>query len=107
MRAVRGMEVNQDTLALDAIDRVGPGNHYLMDEHTFRFMKTEHYYPSSLINRKGREDWENEGKQDARQRAILITKDILANHQPLPIEKQVMDWIEDNFSETLILTKNR
>jgi trimethylamine--corrinoid protein Co-methyltransferase len=105
MRAVRGIEVNQDTLALDAIDRVGPGNHFLMDDHTFRYMKTEHYYPSPVINRDGREDWEKEGKKDARQRAIQIARDILSNHQPLPIKKEVKTWIEDKYSGTLILTK--
>jgi trimethylamine--corrinoid protein Co-methyltransferase len=105
MRAVRGIEVNQDTLALDAIDRVGPGNHFLSDQHTFQYLRSEHYFPSSVLNRKGREEWEAEGGSDARQEAIRIAKDLLASHQPLPIDPEICAWIENKFAETLVLTK--
>jgi len=105
MRAVRGIEINSDTLALDAIDRVGPGSHFLGDQHTFRYLRSEHYFPSSVLNRKGREEWESEGKKDARQEAIRIARDLLSSHQPLPINPEVCSWIESEFAETLILTK--
>jgi len=105
MRAVRGIEVNPETLALDAIDRVGPGSHFLSDQHTFRFLRSEHYFPSNVLNRKGREEWEAEGGSDARQEAIRIARELLASHQPLPIEPEICAWIENEFDETLILTK--
>jgi trimethylamine--corrinoid protein Co-methyltransferase len=41
MRVVRGIEVNDETLALDAIDEVGPGGHYLTAKHTLRHMRSE------------------------------------------------------------------
>jgi trimethylamine--corrinoid protein Co-methyltransferase len=104
MRAVRGIEVNQETLALEAIDRVGPGNHFLADEHTRRHMRSEHYFPSRVLNRQGREQWEAEGGQDARRQAVQIARDLLVNHHPLTIESQITNWIEQEFSETLILT---
>ena len=40
MRVVRGIEVNDETLALDVIDEVGPGGHYLMAKHTLRHMRS-------------------------------------------------------------------
>ncbi|MBU0511254.1 MAG: trimethylamine methyltransferase family protein [Chloroflexi bacterium] len=103
MRAVRGIEVNAETLALDAIDRVGPGNHYLMDEHTLRYMRTEHYFPSEVINRQGRYDWEADGATDARFRAQEIARRILAEHKPTPIDPDVVAWIKERFASSLVL----
>ncbi|MCJ7715425.1 MAG: trimethylamine methyltransferase family protein [Anaerolineales bacterium] len=104
MRAVRGIEVNDETLALDAIDRVGPGNHFLMDEHTMRYFRTEHLFPSKVINRQGRDEWESDGSKDARTRAQEIARDILEKHQPTPLNADVDDWIQKQFASTLILS---
>ena len=103
MRAVRGIEVNQETLALEAIDRVGPGSHYLADPHTYRHMRTEHYFPSRVLDRQGREEWEADGKRDARQRAVSIARELLASHQPQPIDPQVIQKVKQEFSPTLII----
>jgi len=65
MRVVRGIEVNDETLALDVIDEVGPGGHYLMSDHTIRHMRSEFYYPSAVVDRQGREMWQQDGGQDA------------------------------------------
>ncbi len=107
MRAVRGIEVNTDTLALDAIDRVGPGNHYLMDKHTLRYMRTEHYFPSNVINRQSRGDWEKDGAKDARFRAKEIARRILAEHKPTPIDPEVDAWIKERFASSLVLVNSK
>ena len=106
MRAVRGIEVNEETLALDAIDRVGPGNHYLMDEHTIRYMRTEHYFPSDVINRQGRHDWEADGAKDARSRAKEIARRILAEHEPTSIDPDVVAWVKERFVSSLVLVNS-
>jgi trimethylamine---corrinoid protein Co-methyltransferase len=103
MRAVRGIEVNEDTLALDAIARVGPGGHYLADDHTYRYMRTEHYYPSDVIDRRGRDEWAKDGAEDAWTRAKKIARDILSHHEPEPIDPEVVEWIKEQFADTLVL----
>ena len=103
MRAVRGIEVNDVTLALDAIDRVGPGGHYLMDEHTLRHMRTEHYYPSAVFDRQGREMWEQAGGTDAWTRAKEIARRILAEHEPEPLNPDTDTWIRERFASSLVL----
>jgi trimethylamine--corrinoid protein Co-methyltransferase len=102
MRAVRGVEVNDDTLALTAIDRVGPGGHFLMDEHTLRYMRTEHYYPSDVFDRRGRELWEEAGATDAWTRAKKAARRILAEHEPEPLDPEVDSWIRERFASSLI-----
>ncbi len=103
MRAVRGIEVNDDTLALEAIERVGPGGHYLADEHTMRYMRTEHYYPSDVFDRRGRDEWAADGSEDAWKRARRIARNILENHQPEPLDPAVDGWIKEQFADTLML----
>ena len=103
MRAVRGIEVDDDTLALDVIDRVGPGGHYLMEEHTLRYMRTEHYYPSAVFDRQGREAWEEAGGTDAWTRAKEIARRILAEHQPEALDPATDAWIRERFASSLVL----
>ena len=100
---MRGIEVNDDTLALDVIDQVGPGGHYLMDEHTLRYMRTEHYYPSAVFDRQGREMWEEAGGMDAWTRAKGIARRILAERRPEPLYPQVDEWIRGRFVSSLVL----
>jgi trimethylamine--corrinoid protein Co-methyltransferase len=106
MRAVRGIEVNNDTLALDAVDRVGPGNHYLADKHTLRYMRTEHYIPSEVINRQSRHDWDVDGAKDARSRAKEIARRILAEYEPTPLDPDVDTWIKEQFASSLVLVNS-
>jgi trimethylamine--corrinoid protein Co-methyltransferase len=102
MHAVRGIQINDETLALDAIDRVGPGGHYLMDEHTLRHMRTEHYFPSAVFDRQGREMWEQAGATDAWTRAKEIARRILAEHQAEPLASEVDAWIRQRFASALV-----
>jgi trimethylamine--corrinoid protein Co-methyltransferase len=97
MRAVRGIEINDDTLALETIDRVGPGGHFLMEDHTLQHMRTETYFPSAVFDRQPREVWEKRGGQDAWQRAKSLTRRILAEHKPEPLDPQVDQWIKEQF----------
>jgi trimethylamine--corrinoid protein Co-methyltransferase len=103
MRAVRGIEVDDDTLALDAIARVGPGGHYLADEHTLRYLRTEHYFPSDVFDRRGRDEWDLDGGHDAWSRAREAAQKILATHRPDPLDPEVDAWIREQFASTLVL----
>jgi trimethylamine--corrinoid protein Co-methyltransferase len=97
MRAVEGIEVNEETLALDVIDRVGPGGHFLMEEHTMRHMRSELYYPSPIFDRKKRELWEQDGASDAWERAREAARRILEEHQAEPLGSDLDAWIWKQF----------
>jgi trimethylamine--corrinoid protein Co-methyltransferase len=94
MRALRGVEVNDEALAVEAIDRVGPGGHYLMDAHTLQFMRSEFFYPA-LAERSNRAAWEAAGKQDIRARAAARVAELLAAHQPPGLPPEVDGAIRD------------
>jgi len=88
MRALQGIEVNENTLALKVIDKVGPGGNYLAEAHTVKHMRSELFFPK-VSDRSLREEWISKGGKDARERAREIAKNILAEHKPLPIPSDI------------------
>jgi trimethylamine--corrinoid protein Co-methyltransferase len=97
MRAVRGIEINSETLAIEVIDRVGPGGHFLLDPHTTQFMRQEHHYPSKVFDRQRRDRWNQAGAKTAWERAKDAARNILAEHIPDPINPEIDAWIRDRF----------
>lgn len=55
-RILRGIPVTDETKALDVMNDVGPGGHFLEHDHTYNRFKTEIWRPD-LIDRSGWEDW--------------------------------------------------
>lgn len=97
LRVLEGIEVNDDTLALDVVDQVGPGGHYLTADHTVRYMRSEFYYPSDVVDRQDWEMWQQDGGKRAVERARTIAREILAEHQPRPLEADVDRWVRERF----------
>ena len=97
-RITRGIEVNEDTLAVDVIRNVGPNGHYLREEHTRRYYKNEFWYPK-LSDRRNYEEWEMMGKTSFKERTAARVRDILATHQPSPINPETEQVIEKVLAE--------
>ena len=79
LRCVRGIEVNDETLALDQIRDVcigGPG-HYLGTNQTLSRMQRDYVYPN-LGDRTSPKEWAEKGKPGLRERAIAKKETILA-----------------------------
>jgi len=83
-----GFEVNDETLAVDVIGRVGPGGHYLSQSHTLRFTKAERWFPT-LLDRQTRDAWVKNGSRDLLQRAGKKTKEILDSHVPTKLPSDI------------------
>jgi trimethylamine--corrinoid protein Co-methyltransferase len=84
-RILGGIRVSQETLAVDVIERVGPGGHYLTQEHTRRNFKAEAWFPA-LMDRQMRRTWEAAGSKSMADRIRTQVLDILKEHEPLPLE---------------------
>lgn len=97
MRVLRGVEVSAPALAVEAIDRVGPGGHYLMDDHTLRFMRSEFFYPR-LADRQNRAAWEESGKEDTRARAMARVEELLREHLSPGLPPAVDAAVRDKFN---------
>ena len=79
LRCVRGIEVTEETLALDQMREVclgGPG-HYLGTDQTLSRMELDHVYPK-LANRSSPKEWDELGKPDLVRKATARKEDILS-----------------------------
>ena len=72
-RVRRGIEVNDETLATDLMIEKGPGQDYLVEDHTLRHMRGEFFMPT-LANRQKREKLED--GQDALSRAKAFVQSL-------------------------------
>jgi len=75
-----GVLVNDEQMAVDIIDKVGPGGHYLAEDHTMAHFR-ENWAPT-LINRLRIDGWKAEGSKSMGQRAKEKCQDIINNHKP-------------------------
>jgi len=92
-RFMQGLEVSEETLALDVIDEVGPHGDFLGVKHTLRHYK-EDWYPG-LLDRNNFEGWVATGGKTLRQRARERVEEILAEHQPEPLPPDIQRRIDE------------
>ncbi|NQW11879.1 MAG: trimethylamine methyltransferase family protein [Alphaproteobacteria bacterium] len=89
MRTLKGIEVTEESLALDVIDQVCRGEgHFLGHPQTLALMNTEYLYPG-VMNRDSRADWEEKGSRDIRETARAEAARVLAEHFPTVIDPAV------------------
>jgi len=80
----KGIEVNEETLAVDEICKAGPGGKYLDTGHTKKYASS--LWKPTLMDRQSYEEWEKQGKKTMRDRVIEKTRDIIANFEG-PVSK--------------------
>jgi len=97
-RALRGIAISDETLAIDVIENVGPGGQYLNQRHTLKYLEKEHYLPI-IINRQKREKWERAGSKDLREVAREEAKRILKEHQPEALDRSVEENLKNIIKE--------
>lgn len=95
LRLIKGIDVNDQTLAVDAIRRVGVGGHYLADKHTMEWFKKELLIPSDLVDRQNLNAWKKLGSKDTVQRARDIVQRILKDHKPDPLPADIEKNLDD------------
>jgi len=89
-RTIRGIEVNADSLSVEAMREVcleGPV-HYLGHEQTLNLMKRDYVYPE-VGDRLSPKDWAEQGSTDVLQRAKARVDEILGGDRPSHIPDDV------------------
>ncbi len=92
-RIIRGMEVNEESLALDVIARVGPGGNFIHEKHTLHHFRKEHWNPE-LMDRSSYGKWRQDGSKTLGQRANEKVKQILVEYHPKPLSPEQLKQIE-------------
>jgi len=85
---LRGIVVDDEHLAAEVIHRVGPGGHFLADDHTLKHFRKQFWFPA-LLDRSRWADWEAAGRITLGQRVRQRVKDILKRFEPTPLDASV------------------
>jgi len=94
-RFMRGIKVDDETLAIDVINNVGPGGHYLSEDHTMKHFKTETWFPT-LISRTRYDGWKTmEGGTTMGDRVAQKMRDILKTHEVPTLPDDVLKKIDE------------
>ena len=94
LRTARGIEVNDETLALDLIKKTGYGGNYLAEEHTATRFRKELFIPK-LYSREPYDTWEKGGNKLAIDNARERVKKILTEHEPRELDPIVVAAMEE------------
>jgi len=106
LRFTQGLEVNDDTLAVDVIHKVGPGGIFLGEKHTLEHFRER--WMSRLSDVSSFETWQKKGSKSVDKVAKEKVREILATHKPEPIPEDVEREISQILkrAEAELLTKN-
>ena len=95
---VNGIPVNDETLAIDVIDEIGPFGDFLSHPHTFDGMRSQSR--PEIIDRRGRGMWESDGATDSYTRALNKVRTLIETHEPEPLSQAVLTKIQAIVQET-------
>lgn len=90
-----GIPVNDNTLGLDAIERVAcgeAGSIFLMDDHTFENFMQSLFLPN-LLDRSRYDAWKSDGANDLYQRCNAKAQSILSEHRVTPKPEDILNKI--------------
>jgi trimethylamine--corrinoid protein Co-methyltransferase len=84
---LRGVDVSEESLALDVIAQAGPEGHYLNKDHTRRHFRE--IWTPDLLERDDYKTWKGKGGKTLGERASERVETILCEHQPEPLPDDV------------------
>lgn len=90
---MQGLEINDETLALDWIQEVGPDGSHISTEHTMAHFREDNY--PDLLDHQRFENWFANGAKDLLSQAGDKVEAILNDHHPEGIGKKFGDQLQE------------
>ena len=87
-KTLRGIVVNDETLALETIANVGPGGNFLGQKHTRAHMRN--LFLPRYMDRRPYNEWEEKG-DNADDWALETARDILSSHNPDELDPKISE----------------
>ncbi|MFW9795059.1 MAG: trimethylamine methyltransferase family protein [Candidatus Thorarchaeota archaeon] len=100
-RLIRGFELEDMDIITELISKVDSDGDYLRQKHTSKRLRTEHFMPSSVIDRLSTETWIDKGSLDIVERARDRVNDILKEHPHHGLSKDVENQLESNLKDII------
>ena len=89
-----GLDVDDDTLALDAIRDVGPSGHFFGHGHTIEHYDSAFYRPMTAETGTW-DQWIEEGRRDVEARAAAVAASLIDSCEPPPLDRSVAEGLDD------------
>ncbi len=96
-RIKRGINFDEQELALDVIAQVKPGGSFMMNSHTLKRMKTEALL-TRLADREARESWVKKGSPDTAARAMQRVREILSSESSVAFSAETEAQLRAHFT---------
>ena len=93
-KLLQGVDLSENGQAMDALEEVGPGQHFLGCAHTQRNFETA-FYRSSIADSNSFEQWESDGSLDAIQRAHGLWQKMLEQYEAPAMDPSVSEALSD------------
>ena len=91
---LKPIEINDEEIALDTIDEVGPGGHFFGTQHTQERYKTAFYSPL-ISDWRNFESWTESGSPTAFEKANKVYQQALEEYQPPLLDLTISDELDD------------
>ena len=88
---MKGLPINEESLAVDLVDQVGPGGHHLNEDHTLSHFRDVWY--SRLFDRTIHAQWLDRGGKQFEERLRDMTEETM-EHEPAPLPTEVRRELE-------------
>ena len=102
-RILAGIKVNEDTLAFDVIQQVGPGGNFVAEDHTIDHMMDEFFYPELSV-RCSFDIWEEQGQPDMLRRAKETVNRILEEGKEGIMEQETILELKKAFPSSHLIS---
>ena len=89
----RGVEIDANAQAMDAIREVGPGGHYLGCAHTQANFR-DAFWKSDLLDYKPFETWSDEGARDTQALASARVEKLLGDYQQPALDPAIREALD-------------
>jgi trimethylamine--corrinoid protein Co-methyltransferase len=93
-RLLTGFDIDDESLALDCIRRVGPKGNFLEDRHTLENFRSQLLFAPSIFSYQNFSTWQQNGKKKFMDRAEEAVHATLANHEVPPLEDAVVNELK-------------
>jgi len=92
-RFVDGITVTRETIARQIIEDVGPGGHFLVQQHTMDHFRQE-LWTSKLLNRQTIDAWKASGEPSMEDRVKQEVRKISETHTPEPLSDKILSELD-------------
>ncbi len=93
-RFLQGVNINDDTLALDSIAEVGPAGHHFGTAHTQARYETA-FHASSVADYRNHDAWLDAGAPSTAERARQVWQDMLQHYEAPALDISIREAMEE------------